>query len=121
MKILADENIHVMMVRWLRSEGHDVLWASETGRGLSDDVLLATAFKERRLILTSDTDFGELVFNQRLRSIGVVLMKMEDVPVNERIRRMAGIWRQLESRALGCLTVVTAHKSRTRKLPPSQS
>lgn len=61
MLLLADENIHADLVAWLRGAGHDVLYAAETMRRAPDPELLELARRERRIVLTDDLDFGELV------------------------------------------------------------
>ncbi|ETW98986.1 MAG: hypothetical protein ETSY2_41800, partial [Candidatus Entotheonella gemina] len=46
MKFLADECCDAAMVKALRDDGHDVLYAVESLRGASDDGLLSLAFRE---------------------------------------------------------------------------
>lgn len=70
MRFLADENIHAELVRWLRATGHDVTYVAEVLSGEPDRAILTTAQRERRIIVTDDTDFGELVFLRRLRAMG---------------------------------------------------
>jgi hypothetical protein len=43
MQFLADENVPRPIVRWLRSQGHDVLYAAETRAQTSDADLLSEA------------------------------------------------------------------------------
>jgi Domain of unknown function (DUF5615) len=61
MRFLADEHIPSSVVQALRQDGHDVLWAAETGRQVPDASHMATAIRERRVILTEDADFSELL------------------------------------------------------------
>lgn len=63
MRFLADENIPGPVAQRLRELGHDVLWAKEDHGGEQDDRLLALAQADRRVIVTCDTDFGELAFH----------------------------------------------------------
>src|SRR5262245_3553329 len=88
MRFLADENVAVPIVLWLRQLGHDVSHASEQQAGAPDSDWLARAESEQRLILTSDKDFGELVFRDRLNSHGVVLLRLETLTVVDRIARL---------------------------------
>lgn len=77
MRILANENIPGPVVRELRQRGHDVVWARETLRGEADHVLLSLAQTDERLIVTCDTDFGELAFHAGLpATCGVVLLRI---------------------------------------------
>lgn len=68
MKYLADENVAARIVAWLRDRGDDVRYASEERPGELDSAWLHEAEAEERLIVTSDKDFGELVFRDRLNS-----------------------------------------------------
>lgn len=43
----------------LRQVGHDVVWAAEA-EGPGDERLLSLAFDQDRVLVTLDTDFGEL-------------------------------------------------------------
>lgn len=88
MQFLADENVAVPIVAWLRELGHDVLHASDQQAGAPDADWLSRAEAEERLILTSDKDFGELVFRDRLNSHGVVLLRLETLTVADRISRL---------------------------------
>jgi len=117
MKFLADENIHGGIVDWLRAGRHDVVWASESMQGASDPVLPERARREQRVLLTSDLDFGELVFQQRLVGEGVVLSRIEGLPVKGRIRRLKAAWSIIEANPSGAFVVVTPRKVRVRKLP----
>ena len=60
-KLLADENIHRDVVRFLRDRGFDVLDVAEEGMlGTTDVDLLRRAVSEDRVVMTHDRDFGTL-------------------------------------------------------------
>jgi predicted nuclease of predicted toxin-antitoxin system len=50
-------------------------------------VLLQSAQQQERLLLTADLDFGELVFRERLTSHGGVVLRLEDLTLQERLAR----------------------------------
>jgi predicted nuclease of predicted toxin-antitoxin system len=58
-RILADENVPRAIVVWLRQEGHDVFYASESRAQTSDADLLAEAEAQGYVVLTEDKDFGD--------------------------------------------------------------
>lgn len=116
MKFLADENLDRRVVEWLRARGDDVLWATESLRSEPDDVLLRVADEEQRLLITSDHDFGQLVFQRQLNSHGVILLRLEDLSVQERFARLSEVWAVIESNRSGCFIVVTPQKVRVRPL-----
>jgi len=116
MRLFADENVARAIVRWLRTEGHDVLYAAEAAPGESDPVWLQRAEAEQRLLLTSDKDFGELVFRDRLNSYGVVLLRLEELPLTERLARLETAWSVVEANPAGKFIVIGEHKVRVRAL-----
>ena len=119
MRILADENVARDVVAWLRTTGHDVLYAAEARAGAADVDWAARAEAEQRVILTSDKDFGELVFRDRLASSGVVLLRLDDLTVAEILARLQAVWSFVEANPTGRFIVITERKVRGRSLPPT--
>ncbi len=64
MKLLADENVHPLIVRHLRDGGHDVEWVKESSRGASDSEILLRSDIGELVLLTLDRDFGDLIFQR---------------------------------------------------------
>jgi predicted nuclease of predicted toxin-antitoxin system len=64
MRLCANENISEDCVSRLRKDGHDVVWIRETGPGSTENDVLACAAAEKRLLITFDKDFGDLVFRR---------------------------------------------------------
>ncbi len=75
MHFLADESCDFAVVRALRSGGHDVKAVSEVALGATDDVVLELASRERRVLLTEDKDFGQLVFAAATPASGVIFIR----------------------------------------------
>lgn len=65
MRLLVDENVPIASAIALRAAGHDVYSASESDAGTVDDVLLARAHAEDRLLIAFDRDFGDLAVRQQ--------------------------------------------------------
>jgi|SRR5579875_40933 len=67
MKFLLDESADYPLAQFLRDLGHDVTAiAHEHPHALKDAEVLKIAVSERRVLITNDRDFGELVFRRRL-------------------------------------------------------
>lgn len=60
MRLCANENLPGDCVTALQVAGHDALWIREARPGAADEVVLARARVEKRLLLTFDKDFGAL-------------------------------------------------------------
>lgn len=64
--LVADANIAVAVVRFLRSQGIDVVSAREEGwQFYEDKEILANAHTMNRYVLTHDSDFGKLAVYQK--------------------------------------------------------
>ena len=117
MKLCANENIPGDCVDALRQSGHDVFWIRESARGSPDNEVLAIAQSEKRLLITFDKDFGELVYRQgSAASDGVVLFRLRKTSPHFIAKRVTQI---LESRSdwAGHFSVVDEHSVRIRHLP----
>ena len=86
MKLYADEGIDRQIVDALRTGGLDVAYAAESDPSVADDALLAKAAAEGRLLLTSDKDFGELVFRLGKANDGVVLIRLSGLSAGLKAR-----------------------------------
>jgi len=116
MKLFADENVARAIVLWLRGRGHEVLYAAEEEPGAPDDRWLERCEADSRCILTSDKDFGELVFRDRLSSHGIILLRLEDLRLSDRLARMESAWPVVEENPKGKLIVISGRKIRVRDL-----
>jgi predicted nuclease of predicted toxin-antitoxin system len=62
LKFLVDSAVSPEIAAELRRIGHDAVHVSDYGLGTSsDEVVLMRAGAESRMVVTSDTDFGELM------------------------------------------------------------
>ncbi|RMH36428.1 MAG: hypothetical protein D6690_05855 [Nitrospirae bacterium] len=68
-------------MRALRGAGHDVMAVRDVRHGAPDEVVIRLALKESHVLVTEDTDFGQLVFASAAESPGVVFIRY---PANAR-------------------------------------
>ena len=74
--LLADENIHPEVVRFLVDRGYDVQSIAEQGLfGQSDANVLRLAHAAERVVLTHDSDFGTLTIAQGEPFTGIVYLR----------------------------------------------
>jgi predicted nuclease of predicted toxin-antitoxin system len=75
-KFLADENIHGEVVRALRETGTDIISVGELGWfGKTDAVVLDLAMEQQRVVLTHDSDFGNLAVVQGQPHAGIIFLR----------------------------------------------
>jgi predicted nuclease of predicted toxin-antitoxin system len=120
MKILADESLDGPIVAWLRSAGHDVVWGAEASPGLSDERLAKQAFDEGRVLITSDRDFGELVFRCGMFLPGAVLLRVRARSAASLLAVFQEQWPTIETRVAGHFVVVGRSRMRVRSLPTNR-
>jgi predicted nuclease of predicted toxin-antitoxin system len=82
MRFLIDRCAGRLLAHWLRQQGHDVVESRELGPDPGDRALLDWAAKQTRILVTIDTDFGELIYVENLSHAGLV--RLPDVPAHER-------------------------------------
>lgn len=66
MIFLANENFPYPSIRLLRQNGFEVLSIGENFGGIPDKQVLQKAVLEKRIILTFDKDYGELIFRYKM-------------------------------------------------------
>jgi len=119
MRFLADENMPGPAVAALRARGHDVLWIRDSKPGASDAVVLELAQRDRRVLVTADTDFGELAFRSGLPArCGVVLIRLDWAEPDGDNRAVTAALSLREDWS-GVFAVVERDRVRIRPLPPS--
>ncbi len=115
MKILADENIEREFIEALREAKFDVISSRESYVGIADDEILQIAEEENAVILTYDTDFGELVFRFNLKSHGVILLRLSGLNLPEKIDKTILAISEHETELENAFTVVSEKSVRIRK------
>lgn len=76
---LADENVAPRVIEALRKESFDVLSVYDTGLSETpDEEILKTAQRRKRIILTHDKDFGNLIRQPYVSHGGVILLRLRN-------------------------------------------
>jgi predicted nuclease of predicted toxin-antitoxin system len=93
MRFLLDQSTDARLVQYLREHGHDVTRiGSEYPEGLADAQVLAIGHAERRIVITDDRDFGELVSRHRQPHAGVIYLRLGPLAdLALRIKRLADV------------------------------
>jgi predicted nuclease of predicted toxin-antitoxin system len=114
-RFLANESVDGPIVQGLRAAGHEVAYVAELAPGLADEDVLARARQTHAVLITSDKDFGELVFARALPHDGVLLLRLHGLDPGEKAdRTVKAIADQGKALSEG-VTVVDSHGIRHRK------
>lgn len=85
MRFLIDECTGPKVAAWLRNRNHEVLSVYDELRGADDTSILNKALNENYILITNDKDFGELVYHQGLNHKGIILLRLENDKVENKI------------------------------------
>jgi predicted nuclease of predicted toxin-antitoxin system len=114
MNFLADESVDRQIVQRLRQDGHGVLSIAETDPGITDEAVLDLANRNASILLTSDKDFGEMVFLKQRLSHGVILLRLAGLVPEVKASTTASAIRQHETEIPDSFSVITSRTIRIR-------
>ena len=83
-------------------------------RRLPIGISWARALRDARIVITNDKDFGELVFRSGQAHHGVVLLRLSDESVTNRVYVVKTLLEQYAARLAGRFTVATEGRVRIR-------
>src|SRR4051794_1593617 len=115
MKFILDESAEFRLASYLTNHGHDVtIVARDYQQGLSDLSVLEIASREGRILITNDSDFGELIFRESLPHAGVIYFRYKYEPaIDLKIAQLERLLKRGEAGLNGFL-VISERGIRTR-------
>ena len=119
MKFLLDECISTRLAPLLADAGHDVIHVSDRDlAGQVDDHVLTAARDEGRVLVSADTDFGELLAKQGLALPSLVLFRQGNRgPEHQAMTLLGNLEEVAEDLGAGAIVVFTNDNIRIRRLP----
>lgn len=76
MKLLANENFPLKSFHYSHSQGFDIEHIGNTNPAISDTEVIHLATSQNRIIVTFDSDYGELVFVRNHKPPGVIYLRL---------------------------------------------
>jgi len=117
MRFLADESCDYLLVKTLREEGHDVLAVSEIMPRLEDSDVIQLSVREKRILLTEDKDFGQLVYAHGQSSVGVIFLRFPFSARTQISRDLSILIEQQGERLIGCFVTIQPGRIRISHIP----
>ena len=118
MILVADEGVDREIVAKLRKDGHEVFYIAEMLPSISDSDVLDLARKKDSVLITSDKDFGELVYRQGQIHTGVLLLRLAGLQNQHKAVLVAAVLKEHGSRLNRSFSVVSPGLFRTRPENP---
>lgn len=121
MRFLADESCDSRVVAALREAGFNVRSALDFApAGSDDEVVMAVARDEARVLLTEDRDFGRLVYAECGATAGVLYMRTRPQERARQPARVVALVQHLGDRLRGAFVVLRGNRVRWGRSPPGR-
>jgi len=117
LRFIVDESSGKAVARLLESAGHDVRYVGDNIPQADDEKILKLAVAEKRILITNDKDFGELVFRRGLEHQGVLLLRLQDERPDNKTQIIGVVLEKYAQRLDGNFAVVTEKSFRIRGKP----
>ncbi len=115
-KILANENFPLKSVHLLKDAGFDISAISKKYPGISDEEVMKIADTEQRIIVTFDSDYGELIFRHGYKpNAGVIYFRWNEFTPDEPGKYLVKIFKSGKIDTKKALTVIDTNSIRQRK------
>jgi predicted nuclease of predicted toxin-antitoxin system len=112
--LVADEGVDAPIVHALRAAGFRVAYLAEVSPAAPDEYVLGLAREAESLLVTSDKDFGELVFRQGLTTAGVLLVRLHGLSLTAKVQVVVDALVRHQAEMLGAFSVVSPGLLRIR-------
>jgi predicted nuclease of predicted toxin-antitoxin system len=91
MKFLLDQSTDARIIPYLKQLGHDATQIRRTyPHSIPDPEVLSLALREKRILITDDRDFGELIFRLQRPHAGVIFLRLGTyAPLDLKIERLS--------------------------------
>ena len=119
MRLLIDANLSPRVAATLVEAGHDAVHVSEVGLLSADDTTIAAlASTERRIVVTSDSDFGTIARTGGASPSVVLLRHLNDTPPERQAEIVqAALAASSGDLVVGAIVTVSKGRLRVRSLP----
>jgi predicted nuclease of predicted toxin-antitoxin system len=116
LRFLVDESTGSGVAEYLQQSGYDALFAGDIMAQANDTNVLSLAVSQKRILITNDKDFGELVFHSGKAHTGILLLRLGDESPQNRLRVFQSILGTYGERLTGNFVVATEKGIRIRAI-----
>jgi len=76
LSFFADENIPGSLINWIKTNGFNISGIRlENLYGMDDEAIIQKALSEKKIIITQDSDFGEIIFTKKVKFYSVIFLQ----------------------------------------------
>jgi predicted nuclease of predicted toxin-antitoxin system len=111
-KFFADVNVEKPLVDFLSKQGYDIKWVPDYNCEMADEDLMRLAEEEKRILITNDKDFGDLIFLQKKLSAGTILFRVKGQKSQDKIKLVKKLLMGYRDKLVNHFIVITKAKIR---------
>ncbi len=116
MKYLANENVPFSSITYLKSKGYDIKAIGVDDPSITDEQVMQIAIEENRIIITYDSDYGELIFKYGYKpAAGVIFIRVQPAEPLETARILEDLVSKKTISFDNNLTVIDSSTVRQKK------
>ena len=116
MKFLANENVPIASVNYLKTKDFDIASVGVDDPGITDEQVMNLAIEQERTIITYDSDYGELIFKYGFKpNAGVIFIRQQPTEPLETAKVMDQLTSKPNLSFERTLTVVDSNSLRQKK------
>jgi predicted nuclease of predicted toxin-antitoxin system len=116
LKFLVDVGVGKNVEQYLLEKKYDTKAVRSLDQSMPDKEIIRLAALEKRIVITMDKDFGELVYHSGLDHCGILLLRLEDATGSEKQQVIANILEKYADNMKDHFCVYQNKKFRFRKL-----
>ena len=116
LKFLVDVGVGKKVEEYLLEKGYDTKAVRSLDQRMPDQEIVRLAALEKRIIITMDKDFGELVYHSGMDHSGILLLRLEDATGSEKQQVIAKILTKYADNMENNFCVYQNKKFRFRRL-----
>jgi predicted nuclease of predicted toxin-antitoxin system len=116
LKFLVDVGVGAKVEEHLLDNNYDLKTVRSIDQRMPDQEIIRLAALEKRIIVTMDKDFGELVYHSGMDHCGILLLRLEDATGLEKQQVIAQILSKYAENLKNHFCVYQSKKFRFRKI-----
>jgi predicted nuclease of predicted toxin-antitoxin system len=113
---LVDVGVGKKVEAYLLGKSYDTKAVRSLDHSMPDQEIIRLAALEKRIVITMDKDFGELVYHSGMDHCGILLLRLEDATGSEKQQVIAKILAEYAENLKNHFCVYQNEKFRFKKL-----
>ncbi len=107
MRFIVDECSGPSVARWLQAQMFEVYSVFDESPGMKDEEILEKARIENFILITNDSDFGEMIYREGVAHYGVIFLRLRDQRSESKIKALQELLKHYREDLIGNFVVVT--------------